>query len=257
MRAWIFSDLHSTPLENAPPAVPTADVAIVAGDIYEWSVRAIDWLADYVRPRMRVVYVLGNHEYYRSSLTGELSAARRAAADRGIHLLERDSVTIGDIRFLGTTLWTDYLLHSGGSEVGRTANMNAARNGLADHHLIYLSDLSDRLFDPIDAYARHASALLWLKQELAKPFDGKTVVVSHHAPHPGSIAQQWKGDRLTPAFVSDLSDVIERWQPALWVHGHIHHAFDYWVGATRVVCNPHGYQSERAAGFQWDLVIEA
>lgn len=255
MRAWIFSDLHSTPLEDAPPAVPTADVAIVAGDVSEWSVGAIDWLADYVRPHMRVIYVLGNHEYYRGSLIGELAEARQAAARRNIDLLERDSVTLGDIRFLGCTLWTDYLLYASGSEIGRTASMDAARKGLADHHLIYLSDLSGRLFDPIDAYTRHASSLFWLKQELAVPFAGKNVVVTHHAPHPGSVAPQWQGDRLTPAFVSNLESLIERYRPSLWVHGHTHHAFDYHVGPTRVVCNPFGYRRE-TTGFQWDLVVE-
>jgi Icc-related predicted phosphoesterase len=256
MRAWVFSDLHWPNLEELRLVVPSADVCIVAGDVCEWSARAISWLADHVRPFMRVVYVLGNHEYYRSSLTGELAAARLLAEARGIDLLERDSVTIGDVRFLGTTLWTDYLVDTSGSEIERTANMNAARNGLADHHLIYLSDASDRLFDPIDAYARHASAVRWLKQELANPSDGKTVVVSHHAPHLGSIAQQWRGHRLSPAFVSDLSGVIQRWQPALWVHGHTHTNFDYRVGATRIICNPRGYQSENEAAFRWDLMVD-
>jgi hypothetical protein len=76
---------------------------------------------------------------------------------------------------------------------------------------------------------------------LAIPFDGPTVVVTHHAPHPDSVARRFENDPLTPAFVSDLSEVIDRWQPALWFHGHTHDNFDYRVGATRIVCNPKGY----------------
>lgn len=60
-------------------------------------------------------------------------------------------------------------------------------------------------------------------------------------PHPGSVAARFARDSLTPAFVSHLSDLIERRQPALWVHGHTHDCFDYRVGATRIVCNPKGY----------------
>lgn len=255
MRAWIFSDLHSKPLDNPPPRIPEADVAIVAGDLDEQSHRALGWLAKYVRPKMRVIFVMGNHEYYRNSLTGELAEARFVAARNGIDLLERDSVTIEGVRFLGCTLWTDYMIYASGSEIARTTYMDAARNGLADHHLIYLSDLSDRLFDPIDAYMRHASSTFWLRQELAAPFPGQTVVISHHAPHPNSVAPRWQGHRLTPAFVSDMSQLIVERQPALWVHGHTHAAFDYHVEGTRVICNPHGYQRE-ATGFRWDLVVD-
>src|SRR5690349_18982745 len=130
MRAWIFSDLHCANFRDLRPAVPAADVAIVAGDLCEGSTRAIGWLADYIRPHMPVVYVLGNHEFYRGSLTGELAVARADAKIRGINLLERNSVSIDEVRFLGTTLWTDYALYSN-SEVGRTAYMDAARRGLA------------------------------------------------------------------------------------------------------------------------------
>lgn len=56
------------------------------------------------------------------------------------------------------------------------------------------------------------------------------------------------------AFVSDLSDVIERHQPKLWIHGHTHTRFDYDVGATRVVCNPRGYHHEQ--DYDPEMVIE-
>ncbi len=48
--------------------------------------------------------------------------------------------------------------------------------------------------------------------------------------------------------MSDLSEVIARGRPALWVHGHVHDAFDYGVGATRVLANPKGYGPKRIGG---------
>ena len=81
------------------------------------------------------------------------------------------------------------------------------------------------------------------------------MVVTHHAPHPGSLHPRYADDMLSAAFVSDLSSIIEAGQPALWVHGHVHTSFDYRVGATRVLCNPHGYGAENP-DFEPSLVVE-
>lgn len=256
VRVWIFSDLHLRDNSSLPSIIPTADIALVAGDVTEGSERSIRWLADHILPHVPVVYCLGNHEYYRSSLDGELSIARRAAKRHGITLLEKDVADLGSVRVLGVTLWTDYAIYAEGNEANRSYYMDVARRRLSDHGLIYKSEYSDRLFDPIDAYELHRSSLFWLKQELGRPFDGKTVVLSHHAPHRRSIAPRWNRDLLTPAFVSDLADLIERYQPTLWVHGHTHTNFDYLVGATRIVCNPHGYVRENVNAFRWDLVVD-
>ena len=60
---------------------------------------------------------------------------------------------------------------------------------------------------------------------------------------------------MNGAFVSDLSEVIERREPDLWVHGHVHDSFDYQVGRTRVVSNPKGYEHENPS-FVPGLVVE-
>ena len=82
--------------------------------------------------------------------------------------------------------------------------------------------------------------------DLATSFDGPTVVVTHHAPHPRSLRSPMFIDDTDASFASDLSAVIERYEPALWIHGHLHNASDYQVGATRVVCNPRGYVTFRS-----------
>ena len=98
---------------------------------------------------------------------------------------------------------------------------------------------------PADALARHLDDRSFIEAELSKPFDRPTVVVTHHVPHPGSVAERFANDALTPAFVSDLSEVIDRYAPALWIHSHTHDLFDYRVDATRIVCNPKGYRPIR------------
>jgi len=112
---------------------------------------------------------------------------------------------------------------------------------------------------PADVAAEHQRHRAAIEQVLAVPHDGPTVVVTHHAPSIRSIHPGDRGDAASAAYASDLEEVMLRHQPALWVHGHIHHASDYRFGDTRVVCNPRGYQaadwSERT-GWREDLVIE-
>jgi len=106
------------------------------------------------------------------------------------------------------------------------------------------------------ALARHRRELAWLEARLREPFDGQTVVCTHHSPSPQSVPDRFRDDPLSPAFSSNLEHIIERYQPDLWVHGHTHDSFDYNIGKTRVVCNPAGYQHEPNPDFQWDLVVE-
>ncbi|HHJ15617.1 MAG TPA: hypothetical protein ENJ80_02855 [Gammaproteobacteria bacterium] len=79
---------------------------------------------------------------------------------------------------------------------------------------------------------------------LAEPFDGQTVVVTHHAPSSQSVHPRYARDLLTRAFASNLEHLMAGDRAAAWVHGHMHESFDYKVHGTRVVCNPRGYAPE-------------
>ena len=115
MRLWILSDLHrDMGVPWTPEAIPEADVAVVAGDVGEGIETSLDWLARTIRPHMRVVFVAGNHEYYRSCRPDALAAGRIAAARSGVDFLEDEATWIGDVAFAGCTLWTDYRLDGDG-----------------------------------------------------------------------------------------------------------------------------------------------
>ena len=66
-------------------------------------------------------------------------------------------------------------------------------------------------------------------------------MITHHAPTPRSIAPRFHGSALNPAFASNLERLIARYQPALWIHGHMHNSVDVTVGETRVLANSAGY----------------
>lgn len=241
MRLLVLSDLH---LEFGPYSIPDDigefDAAVFAGDIARPVTTAIEWIELQRRGPLRgrpAIFVPGNHEFYRAELTSALDAGRAMAAQYGIHLLAPGCVVVDGVRFVGGTLWTDFNLFGNPS-----AAQLAARHGMNDHKLIHIVENGARkLFSPAAAAAQHRRDLALITGHLAEPFMGPTVVVTHHAPHPASIQPQFREDVLAPAFASDLSAVIERFQPELWIHGHDHGSHDYRVGRTRILSNQAGY----------------
>lgn len=234
MKIQIASDLHLEfvhsrfPTEVLVRPNPDADVLVLAGDIGKVEA-VISAFKDWPVP---VLYVLGNHEFYDRTLEDVHDMAVRLSAGTSVTVLERGGVVFGDTRILGTTLWTDYKLD--GDQL--RAQSSAGRN-MSDHFCIRARD--GRMFGTGHALGEHLNSRSWLEKELAKPFEGKTVVVSHHGPHRNSVHPRFAGNSLNPAFVSNLSDLMPKVD--LWLHGHVHDNFDYTVGRCRVVTNPRGY----------------
>lgn len=248
MRLHILSDLHLSAHGMPPPEV-TADVTILAGDIRRPAAEAMQWAADLGRP---VLYVPGNHEFYGGAIPQVRQALARSAREYGIHLLDQGMLTIGGVRFVGATLWTDFALF--GAE-NRGLAMATSAKFMRDFVAIRNADGS--VFTPADAAALFAEQYAWLAAALAQSFAGPTVVVTHHAPTPRSVHPRFAESPVSAAFVSDCSALMGR--AALWVHGHTHDSFDYTVNGTRVVCNPRGYSAGGAnenAQFDPCLCIE-
>jgi len=252
MKIQIFSDLHLDVHPIKPITIMAGvDLVIVAGDTCEGVLRAFEQLRRIVPLHIPIVMVLGNHEYYRRFVPDELALARSHANSFNIRVLESDTVLLG-VRFVGSTLWTDYRIFG---EANQASVMNACATGMNDHRLIGWQKKPWLRFRPQEAALLHHQSRTYLERILATPFDGPTVAVSHHAVHWQSVHPRFRSDPATAAFVSDLSALIERYQPSLWVHGHVHNSSDYRLGETRVLCNPHGYGTENP-DFNGALVVE-
>lgn len=240
MKIWILSDLH---LEYAnlrrPLDIPDADVCVVAGDLCRGIANGVHWLAEHIAPAMPCVYVAGNHEFYKGSIKESLEDGRAAAsAFPRINFLDNEVAVIEDVRFIGATLWTDYRI-----EGNPPLAMAYARERMNDHRQIALQRDPWQRFRPRDAFRLHQRSRSFIETALSGD-KMRTVVVTHHLPHARSIFREFAGDLLNSAYASDLSSVIEREQPTLWVHGHTHVSCDYQIFDTRVVCNPRGYDDE-------------
>ncbi len=135
--------------------------------------------------------------------------------------------------------------------------MEVAATGMWDHRLIRIAGpTGEEPFTPRHALARHQGDIAFVEQELAKPFDGPTVVVTHHAPHRRSVHEKYAAAVLSAAFASDLTSTMERGRPDVWIHGHTHLSCDYRVGATRVVSNPKGYGPQVRGEVRQNIAFE-
>jgi Icc-related predicted phosphoesterase len=255
MKAWVFSDLH---LEHNPPwplpGIPKADVCICAGDISNKGlVMSISMLGETVSRHMPVIFVPGNHEFHGSSIIeGSRDGALRAKDYPNVHLLNRNAASVLGFRFLGATLWTDFQLFGFGVPA-----MYDAQNAMRDYREIKYSKHPFRRFSTHQSLAMHHQDSNFLRSSLRESSGEPTIVVTHHAPSILSVPPELLDDPLTPAYASRFEPCIMRYQPRLWVHGHIHKKSDYMIGNTRVVCNPHGYPDERGGnGYDPILVVD-
>lgn len=226
MRIQTMSDLH---LEFAPfsPPLTDVDVIVMAGDIGVGGEGVLFAQQTFSVP---VIYVAGNHEYHDpdNSIVEHMATMKQMAADSNVVVLDNEVMEIGEVRFIGSTMWTDLQI------LGSVLH--------CDYDHIIVKHEAGRV--PIHFSLEYAQGLFeenksWLKQELAKPFGGKTVVVTHHAPSLKSLHPQYATNPWNPCFMTDMEDLMDGVD--LWIHGHTHNCFDYLIGGTRVVCNPRGY----------------
>ena len=255
MKILLLSDLHREIVRWAPAPLD-ADLVILAGDIsakslgVTWATQAFQ-NSDGSRPA--VIYVAGNHEFYHShlGLLGEMSAACKQAPH--VHVLEQDQIILGDVRVLGCTLWSNFSLY-GADRVA--AAMDAAARDMNDFRLIHSAP--GQLFTPEDSRRLFEQSVTWLDQALAVPFAGKTIVVTHFAPHRRCAAPWHEDSDLSAYFVNDLEWMMEKHRIDLWCYGHTHTNTDF-VAANgcRVLSNQRGYPSETdQMRFRQNFMIE-
>jgi Icc-related predicted phosphoesterase len=196
---------------------------VLAGDIS--TVPSLEFVLRIICSKFKhVLYVPGNHEYYGCSidLVNKLLSGLDIA---NLHVLNRKSVEIESINFIGCTLWSDFDNNNPLSKMDCQAGVN-------DFSVI-------KHFTTDDAVLIHRFHRLFIDSELRK--NSRSVVITHHAPSYQSIKPQYRHERTNGAFASSLDELIYEYQPLLWIHGHTHTTFDYSMDRTRVICNPYGY----------------
>ena len=245
----IMSDIHLEFSTFEPPATD-ADIIILAGDIGKGD-KGVYWARE-IFPDKQILYVPGNHEFYGTQRLETLAQLHIAGEQCGVQMLDDTEIVLEGVRFLGSTLWTDFMLFG---EAKQSTAMSDGQLSLNDFRVI--REKAMQPFTPARSIELHKKSLAWLKAKLDEPFEGKTVVVTHHLPSKMSVVDRFKDDLLSACFASELDYLFG--QMDLWIHGHTHDNLDYEVNGTRVICNPRGYVTCRGQenfDFKPGLVIE-
>lgn len=215
------------------------------------------WM-EYVAHRFHsVVVVLGNHDYWGGSIHRATDKAKESIEETGIknvYLLENDTVIIGDMKFTGGTLWTDY-------NNGDPITMLSGPRTMADYDRIQAGTGSIRRgVKPQDMLTSHVKTLEHIKENAKRDYpEQKVIVVTHMAPSFRSITPGYERETITNHFYySDLEPVIGNlsFEADYWFHGHVHSCHDYMLDRTRVICNPRGYAKYENTGFDENLLLE-
>ena len=281
MKILLGSDLHIEFGQLEVTNVHNADVLILSGDI----VTATDlkgWSPGGIIPPMEkaqrfmtffeqcstnfkhVLYVMGNHEHYHGDFATSADILRAALKEYpNIHFMDKESITIEDVTFIGGTLWTDMNKEDPSTLYSIKGVMNDFRIIKNSSRKVTFKDQANKfhervaLFCPEDTVEDHKAMLTFIN-ETTKDSTKKYVVVGHHSPSKASTHPRYKEEwMMNGAYSSDLSEfILDRPQIKLWTHGHTHDPYDYMIGSTRIVCNPRGYihYEEIADNFEFKLL---
>ena len=242
MKLGVVSDLHWETEPVVALGAPEWDVLVVAGDVLAGHDPRdpIEMLAAWAQGRP-LVYVPGNHEFETREFLEAVVRLKSSAAcyAPNIHVLYNDVYVLDGVRFLGSTLWTDFALK--GQQYVVEASKTVEQN-MPDFKIKRSNGLR---LKPQEVMNEHQRARDFLNAQLKQIYHGPTVVVSHFAPHPNSVHPKYAKNPLNPWFACALPEQMIA-QATVWVHGHTHTSFDYPIDykdkTCRVVCNPSGFQ---------------
>jgi hypothetical protein len=270
VKIQLMSDLHleGHPAYQPRPA-PEAELLVLAGDIGSYQrggkLQDRDFGLERFAPKhgwpVPVLYVPGNHEYDALDFDETHARLRETCERLGITWLEREVLAFGGIRFVGTTLWADF-------------DALATRPGAPEPTLQELLKQRHKAFRAANYYLKKAATLrhgemmlaegwreqalvceAWLRDALARPFDGTTVVVTHFAPSLRSADPRYGVTPSTAGFCNSLEDLLA--QAHYWFHGHLHCQQDYLESGCRVLANTLGYASKgEQEGFREQFVVD-
>lgn len=239
MLVKVLSDLHLHPMSSDFRYVDHGEhVCILAGDISE-GMRGVNWALTNIPNHIEVLYVPGNHEYYgHEYFELQRNFEQHNLSNTHVTVLDNAVVDIDGIRFAGTTLWTNFMVY------GNTQSTLHWAFGLNDSRWIKFRNKAINAYDMISL---NVEAMEFLSKIQAD------VLITHYCPQ-YSESPKYKGDKLTPGFITEIPENIHK-KFKYHIHGHTHDCFDYELPfGTRVICNPKGYGYENPS-FNEELVL--
>ena len=257
-KIWHLTDLHLDAGKLKLTKFPECDYVIITGDLATklggWPIIESLLSRGYI-----VLFILGNHEYHSEAKKGIVTMReieerwqKKGEQHENFYVLINDTVVFDDIRFIGGTLWTNF----NNMDEGTILDFSQMRDSAKIYKSYRGSGYSRRGGTNItayDIYEKHKETVECFESELSKPFDGLTVLLTHHAPLLESIDTRFKDEfESNGCYVSDLSYLFKDYKVNAVFHGHIHQSKHYNYNGTLVTCNPRGYRMYKELNEEFD-----
>jgi len=240
MKIQYLSDLHLEFKNNrdALMHIKNSDVLIIAGDLGVGE-SIFDYLI-YLSKKRYVIFVYGNHEFYNKKSIYEFKekGSLIEKENKNLYILDKKSVVIKDIKFIGATGWID----------GSFKKLNP---------LLY-SDYND--FYQIKDFKE--SHQIWgkedsefLENEIKKSNTKYNIMITHFLPVTDCISETYVNNIYNPCFSNNYiwaykySDKID-----YWIHGHSHEYLKRKINSIEFCRNSFGYPNEKT-NFKSDKFI--
>jgi predicted phosphodiesterase len=245
----IMSDLHLETFDEDQSVLsfitPRSKILILAGDIGR--IHKYNQLETFLKEVCKhfeiVLYVLGNHEYYKvdnipvKSMEELLEDVTKIKLDiDNLYILNRTSVIIDDVCIAGCTLWSQAIIDIP-QFIVRIPGMNTLKyNTMFKQDLNYIEEMV----------------------KLCNTRKLKLVVVTHHCPTylVGRKRSRDKKDKYQSLYVSNLDYLLDSNRVHTWICGHVHKNFDFYTkNGTRLVCNQKGKPHDNLISFSKEKII--
>jgi len=238
IKIFTISDLHlefyksdKSFFTNIKDKLVKADILILAGDIgypdKHYATHYLHLLQSFKQIYPYVILVPGNHEYYTTknyNIIEQQEKLSKICNDAGVILLNNSSVNINNIKFIGTTLW---------SQIN-----NKAFDSMNDKNNIFKNakDYNDE----------HKKCVEWLKQEIINSEnDDKIIIITHHLPTFKLCHPKFENNYINSGFYTEiLHDLNIKDNVKYWIAGHTHEYINTKINNINFIINPMGYPYE-------------
>lgn len=245
----IASDLHIEeekdefidPLEYIKPS---SDILILAGDI--GSLYKIEQLTYFLTKLCSnfflVLYIPGNHEWYtmkgyiplsRDSLEKRIYTLEKSI--RNLKILNRNSILIGNLCVVGTTLWTNI------------------ENNKVPPYIVRINGMGTKEYRN-----NHTKDLDYIKKMIpyCKNNNHELLIVTHHPPTKKVLINTNKRKKFLYLYGSDLDYLLDANFVSAWVCGHVHKNFDFISDkGCRIIGNQKGKKKDKITDYRKDFLF--
>ena len=245
MKMQVLSDIHLEYYDNYPGLTyfiePKTNILILAGDICYYKhkhflsfFREVNILFEYV------IFVPGNHEYYSKSIIDlnfstfesvEMEMKKSLSKFENVYLLQKDTLIINNIKFIGTTLWYQYF------DKNKINNIVPTQS---NEFILYNNCLMPH---PTIIEKTNKDQLCWLENEILKPDGTYKIVITHYLPSEKCIADKYLNSPDNFLFVTNCEQFFKYLD--YWIYGHTHIRNKFTMNNCVVLSNPFGLPKEQ------------